>query len=62
MIKLAVLPFIHINFDIHTNTEYYFIYDEDTSDSETNGYLYEIRLSIRDAAIVSILTTCLWFT
>ena len=60
MSMLALLPLIHTNYDIHTNEEYYFIYDEDTSDSETNGYLYEKRLTIKEAAIISILFMCSW--
>ena len=48
------LPYVEIENDGYSNSHEYFIYDEDKSNSETNGYMYETPLLLEDAIKISV--------
>lgn len=43
------LPYVHISQTENPEDTYYFVYDGNTSGSETSGYNYEIRLTLEEA-------------
>lgn len=47
------LPYVEIENDGYSNSHEYFIYDEDKSNSETNGYMYKFPLSLKEAIRIS---------
>lgn len=47
------LPYVEIENEGDSNSHEYFIYDEDKSDSETNGYMYKIPLALEEAIRIS---------
>ena len=48
------LPYVEIENDGYSNSHEYFIYDEDKSNSETNGYMYKTPLLLEDAIKISV--------
>ena len=48
------LPYVEIENDGYSNSHEYFLYDEDKSDSETNGYMYKTPLLLDDAIKISV--------
>ena len=48
------LPYVEIENDGYSNSHEYFIYDEDKSNSETNGYMYKTPLLLEYAIKISV--------
>lgn len=48
------LPYVEIENDGYSDSHEYFIYDEDKSNSETNGYMYKTPLLLEDAIKISV--------
>lgn len=47
------LPYVEINTTENPEETYYFVYDVDESGTETDGYMYERRVSLEDAKLIS---------